>query len=190
MNFIESIRITNCSPEHLDLHSRRIVRTIGTPIALCPDLPPELVGSVVKWRVEYNARGIVSQEYLPYRIPQIKTLRTVVADDLDYSFKYADRSAISALFATRGECDDILIVKNGNVTDSSFCNVVFERDGICYTPAEPLLEGVRRASLLRSGRIVPRQISCAEIGNFDRIYLINAMIDLGEVVIDLRRVLP
>ena len=57
---------------------------------------------------------------------QIKSLRLVDGDKVDYRYKSTDRSMFIRLMEQRGECNDVLIVRDGWVTDTSFTNVVFE----------------------------------------------------------------
>ena len=54
---------------------------------------------------------------------EIRSLKVVVDDRIDYSFKSADRSSLNRLTAQKGDCDEIIIVKNGLVTDTSFTNI-------------------------------------------------------------------
>ena len=99
------------------------------------------------------------------------------ATGLMYGHKYADRQAINTLFARRGAADDILLVRDGLLTDTSYANVALF-DGKCwYTPAHPLLEGTQRARLLAEGILHPIDIRPADLPRFESIKLINAMLD-------------
>ena len=64
------------------------------------------------------------------------------------------------------------------VTDTSFCNVVFQNEEGLFTPEHPLLKGTKRALLLDEKRITTRRISVNDLQNYHMAYLINAMIDL------------
>ncbi len=59
------------------------------------------------------------------------------------------------IFLCKKTADDIIITKNGNITDSSFSNLVFESsDGALFTPETYLLEGgTKRKFLLKNGII-------------------------------------
>jgi 4-amino-4-deoxychorismate lyase len=99
--------------------------------------------------------------------------------ELDYHLKYLDRTALTQLSAQRGDCDEVLIVKDGFVTDTSFSNVVFT-DGMRFvTPDTYLLPGTMRAMLLRSGAIVEAPVRVEDIGRFTHVSLINAMLPMG-----------
>jgi 4-amino-4-deoxychorismate lyase len=81
----------------------------------------------------------------------------------------------------RGDCDEIILVKNGLITDTSYSNLAFF-DGVqWYTPEHPLLNGVRRQALLKQKRVREKRITPDELGSFVKLSLINAMLDLGEV---------
>lgn len=136
-----------------------------------------------KCRVLYNSE-IVSVEILPYVPKKISSLKIVVAPRPDYSLKWADRSQIDALFTRRGECDDILIVSDGLVTDSSYCNVAFEKGGEWFTPASPLLKGTMRQYLLDNGAIKEKEIPVTEINEYSRVWLFNAMITHDKLAIN------
>ena len=95
---------------------------------------------------------------------EIRSLRLVAADDeLDYHLKYADRSALARLLQRRDDCDEILIVRDGAITDTSYSNVAFF-DGRKYvTPDTFLLNGTRRQYLLGTGVLTERRITPSDL---------------------------
>lgn len=107
-------------------------------------------------------------------------LRLVHGDDLDYTFKFADRTRIDELFAAKGPADDILILKNGYITDSSYANVILWDGYSWWTPDRPLLAGTQREKLLREGRIKERPILASDLKDYKKLKLINAMLSLEE----------
>ena len=110
-------------------------------------------------------------------------MRLVDGDKVDYRYKSTDRSMFIRLMEQRGECDDVLIVRDGWVTDTSFTNVVFEDVvGGLYTPDTYLLEGTRRQGLLDAGKIQACPIRVEDIGHFQRVLLVNAMIGLEDEI--------
>jgi len=109
------------------------------------------------------------------------TLRLVEASPA-YAYKFADRSALNSLLRQKGNCDEILICRDGFITDTSYSNVVFQEGSRFYTPRSYLLNGTKRQQLLRSGVISEREISTASLGEYDRVYLINAMLDIEDGV--------
>ncbi|MDH5399977.1 MAG: aminotransferase class IV [Cyclobacteriaceae bacterium] len=187
--FIESIKVSQGKPGLLELHQERLDRTYNkffpkaTPpclrkmIALPDNLP---INIVYKCRVVYG-KTIENVSYTPYVLRPVKQLKIVHADDLDYSFKYEDRKALQRLFETRGDADDVLIVKNGFVTDTSYANVVlFHPEAGWVTPQHCLLDGVQRQYLLRQGKIRAVPIREEDLWDYTEARIINAMITLEE----------
>jgi 4-amino-4-deoxychorismate lyase len=76
--------------------------------------------------------------------------------------------------------EEILIVKNGLVTDTSFSNIVFYDGSDWITPDPPLLKGTKRTRYLRDGEIRTMKIRSSDISHFEKARLINAMLDLDD----------
>ena len=123
----------------------------------------------------YGAEGIEQVEYIPYVMRCIQSLQIVTDDAIDYSYKSTDRSALNALLAQRGNCDDIIIVKNGLVTDTSFTNIAIYDGTHWLTPRTPLLAGTQRARLLDEGSIQVADITPDMLRQAQRVRLFNAM---------------
>ena len=104
----------------------------------------------------------------------------VVSDTISYGYKYADRSALDILYNLRGNCDDILIVIMGCITDSYYATVAMWDGERWYTPDTPLLPGTMRASLLEQGVLKASRLLAGELHRFQFIRLINAMHSLEE----------
>ena len=136
---------------------------------------PDESNGLFKCRVIYDSR-ILEIRFLPCVLPQIRSLRLVKSDDIDYTFKYENRSSLNRLFALRGAADDILIVKNGLITDTSFCNVLFFNEKQWLTPEQPLLKGTRRAALLEQEQVETAVIRADDLHHFTKVRLINAII--------------
>ena len=102
-------------------------------------------------------------------------LAVVRTDAIEYRHKYADRSCIEHLM-TGIPADDILIVREGLVTDTSYANIAFFDGAHWLTPSSPLLPGTARARLLDEGRIHPEEIRIADLGRFSMVVLMNAML--------------
>ena len=181
---IETIRLAEGQLCNLQYHNDRLN---GTRQALYQSLekwdlaelivpPSHAQAEVFKCRVTYG-QALEKIEFEPYQPRLIKSLKLVEANDLSYGFKYASRQSLNALFAQRGPADDVLIVKNGFITDTSYANVAFLENGQWFTPALPLLAGTRRAQLLQEGAILEKQIRVQELSNFSRTRIFNAMID-------------
>ncbi len=140
-----------------------------------------------KCRILYDDRS-KKIEFVPYEVRPVRTLRIVEEDGISYEYKYNDRKAINRLFELRNNCDDILIVKHGMVTDSSIANIVFKRDKKWYTPWAPLLKGTMRSKLLDQKLIQEEEIRLKEIYNFDSFKLINAMLEFESGELDVSNI--
>lgn len=182
---IETICIKDGTPQNLPYHQERIDRTL-VDHACSPFFSLEEhinyidTHPYVKCRVVYSTH-IHKIEYLPYTIPYIKSLAIVEHGDVEYRYKYIDRDLLKKLYMYKGLQDDILIVKNGWITDSYFANTVFVSEGRYYTPDTPLLEGTRRARLIQEGKIKVVPIHISEINKYEYVTLINAMLSLDTV---------
>lgn len=180
--FIETIRVVNGQVENLGFHQARFEQTRTALLGLKNhpkleeeiQLPDSMKMGVIKCRVLYG-HEIEKVEFQSYLKPDIRSLKVLRSDEINYTYKSADRSALTALFNQRDSCDDILIVKEGWITDSYFANVVLWDGYDWFTPAEPLLAGTMRASLLASGTIKERGIRIDNLTGYKSLCLINAM---------------
>jgi 4-amino-4-deoxychorismate lyase len=180
----EAIRVLDGVFHDLEYHQERFERSrrdyfgIDQPILLKDilNVPENHRQGIVKCRVIYR-RDIEAVEYLPWKRRTIRSLKIVRNDRIDYLYKYEDKTALEALAAQKGDCDDVLIVKNGLITDTSFSNVAFFDDKQWLTPAEPLLCGTKREKLLQEGILRKADISPGDLGQYISIRLINAMMD-------------
>lgn len=195
--FVETIKIANGKPSNLPYHQARMERTIrhffpNLALNAMPSLPdlitPNENMELVKARVVYGADGVEHIEYAPYSMRPIRSLQVVYDDTISYSYKSCDRSQLNALAAKKGDCDEIIIVKNNLLTDTSFTNLAII-DGNCWlTPRQPLLLGTRRASLLDQGLIKEADITVDDLKRAERIRLFNAMIDFGEREVETKNI--
>jgi 4-amino-4-deoxychorismate lyase len=143
-------------------------------------VPQSAQDGVYKCRVLYD-QNITTIEFIPYIIREVRSLRIVYDDGISYSYKFSDRLSIKRLFDLRGKCDDILIIKNGLVTDSSYANVILkDQNSDWITPRSCLLKGTRRSQLLNDKCISEAEISVADLKKYSEIRLINAMIGIED----------
>ena len=158
--------------------ARQALGCVSDPLLLSNaiQLPDWLDASLIyKCRVTYGERT-EKVEFEPYQPRPIRTLKLVQADHLDYAHKYADRRAINNLFAQRADADDILMIRDGLLTDTSYANIALYDGTRWFTPARPMLPGTQRARLLRNGILYPADIRPTDLANFQTIRLINAML--------------
>lgn len=141
-----------------------------------------------KARVVYGEQGVEAVEYAPYFIRNINSLQVVADDTITYGYKSTDRSCLNALVAQKGNCDDIIIVKHGLLTDTSFTNLAIFDGKHWVTPRHPLLPGTKRAALLDKGMIQKADITLEDLRNANKVSLFNAMIEFGEIEIAIENV--
>lgn len=183
---IETIRINDGIPMNLEYHNQRMVRSISDLFGISSEfdlrsiikVPDAAASGVIKCRIEYDTQ-ITKIEYKPYLIRPVKSLRLVTDNDIGYRYKFTDRGRLESLFEKRGDCDDILIIKNGLVTDTFYANIVFKcADNTWVTPVSCLLRGTRRSLLLQQNAIKEINIPVSDIKKYNEVRLINAMIDI------------
>ena len=124
---------------------------------------------------------------MPYQMRMVASLRLGTSDKIDYSYKRTNREGLNELFGRRGNADDILIVKDGYLTDTSIANIALYDGNSWYTPAHPLLRGTKRAELLDNQLIVEKDISWLQLDDYTHIMLFNAMIDWERIIIPVDR---
>lgn len=188
--FIETIKVLDGQFQNLDLHLDRIekttihffkqsIRQLIKQDLLNTAIPDEMLFGLVKCRLTYSY-SCISIEFERYHYRKIKSLQLVEDDNVEYLFKYKDRNYLNKLLYKKGTSDDILIVKNGYITDTSYTNVVFEDRSGLYTPSTFLLQGIKRQLLIKQGVIVEREIKLSSIHKYTKLYLINTMIGIED----------
>lgn len=185
---VETLKIENGNILNISFHNERMIRSLYELFGLLkePDLEkiinvPEFAHTgVYKCRVVYDDK-ITKVEFLPYIIRSVRSLKLIFDEDICYQYKFIARDKIIRLMERRENCDDILIIQKGMVTDSSYSNVVFkDSKGNWVTPSTYLLPGTRRASLIRQGLITEREIRRIDIAKYSELKLINAMLGLDD----------
>lgn len=192
MKFVETIKIHDGKARLIAYHQARIERTVQQffPQLAATAMPnletvvlPEKGMSLYKARVVYGERGVENVEFAPYAMRQIASLQVVEDDAIEYPFKSIDRTRLNQLAARKGCSDEIVIVRHGFATDTSFTNLAIYDGNRWLTPRRPLLAGTKRAYLLDKGIIQEADISSDNLRNAQRIRLFNAMIEFGEMEI-------
>ena len=177
---LETVRIEDGHVCNLSYHQQRVDKSrvsllnLNTPLVLqkhITDIPPK---GCYRCRILYSEQ-ITSITYTPYVPKPIQSLK-IVSSSLSYTYKYADRTALNSLKAAHTDVDDIIIAKEGLLTDTTIANLAFFDGKKWITPDQPLLEGTMRAKLLEEGLLVPKTIRAHDIHNFSHVALINAMI--------------
>ena len=166
-----------------DNWGRVIYKDLEKLIMAAPDFPTDK--SKYKCRILYSQDNI-SIQFLPYIPRVLSRLQPVIDDKIDYHYKSTDRQIFEKHMRGTASNTEILIFKQGLLTDSSFSNLALREGNNWYTPKTPLLEGVHRSHLLRSGILKERDISIKDLQQYSSIRLINVMMnweDTWEVAI-------
>lgn len=187
---LETIKCKNGKLYLLDEHNLRMnkarrakfERSDKIDLTKIISVPEECKKGLFRCRVIYS-ENIEKIEFLPHQIREIKTLKLVRSETVQYKFKFADRNKLNELFDKRGICDDILILKNGCITDSFTANPVFFDGKIWWTPDTPLLEGTQRAHLIKKGNISVCRITPNDFSKYSKVGLINALQDFESMPI-------
>ena len=190
--FVESIQLKDGEFKRLELHQARLQKAMEDfyPNEKVINLADSLkqasfpTDGLFKCRVVYDS-AIRQIEFAPYVRREIHSLRLVETELESFHYKLEDRSGFNVAFAQRGDCDDVLLVKNGFLTDSSYANIALFDCENWYTPRVPLLFGVNRAQLLLEGKLIEKDIKPTELMNFQYISLFNAMIEFEEVKLEI-----
>lgn len=181
--FIESIQLKDGQLKHLSLHLKRMERTIQAYYhksilfdkKVIEKAAKDYSKGIFKCRIVYTQQ-IEEITITPYQIRLIKSLQ-LVDSQLDYTLKYEDRTTLNRLFQQRGHCDDVVIAKDGLITDGSYTNLAFFDGKNWFTPTTPLLKGIQREVLLTQGIIKERIIRKGDLLKFQKVKLFNAMMD-------------
>jgi len=185
---VETIKVRDGEVINIDYHSNRFNMTrkelfnTGPAVDLFTKIiiPEYARKGVFKCRIEYNDQ-IRKIDFIPYEIKRVRTLKLVEADGLDYNYKYINRSGIEELMGKNNGCDDILMVKEGLITDTSYANIIVRgNDRIWYTPSSYLLRGTKREYLLNHGLVREKIITPASLKKFRELRLINSMLDIDD----------
>ena len=186
--FIESIRIEDGKIYNLDYHTQRCNRTRTAfwnnvaSVDLLDFIDPPSLSGIQKCRIVYG-KEIEEVTYASYQMREVASLRLVFSDTIDYTYKGIERRELNNLYAQREEADDILIVKNGLLTDTSIANIALYDGKAWFTPLHPLLKGTKRAELLDKQMIIEKEIPWEQLRKYSHIMLLNAMIDWEKIVI-------
>lgn len=187
--FIETIAFEKGNYPLLSYHQERVNRAFAgyfpgqTPHDLSQVLPELNFDEKHKVRMVYG-QDTIDIEYSLHQKRDIRRLTLAYDDEISYDHKFVDRANLKQHYDNRGEADEVIIIKNGLVTDSFWANLVFFDSRKWVTPDSNLLPGVMRAYLLDRGEIESATIYDYEIAWFEKIGLINALNPLGEIVID------
>ena len=190
MNFplFETLCIENGQVQNLALHQQRYENSLrefyaGQPYEIFSlakilqkntALWANLQSPIIRCRIDYNATQYHLQCF-PYQRKTYQRFHPVICDDIDYHLKYSNRAIFNELLKQKGDCDEIIIVKQGKITDCTIGNLILRQGSQWFTPDSPLLIGTQRSKFLQERIIIEREILLSALHLYQEIRLINAL---------------
>lgn len=184
--FIESIKVEDREIFLLELHQKRVDQTFAhfgkegsiDLSKIYKNLENDGDG-LFKLRIVYDLERKVRTQLIPYALPEIHSFQLVENNSYDYSFKFEDRKELERM-KMKAKAEEIIIVKNNHITDTSYSNLLFKKGKDWFTPATYLLNGVQRQNLLKQKKVKETEITLQNIKDFSHFQLINALNDFNE----------
>jgi 4-amino-4-deoxychorismate lyase len=187
MQLLETIQVREGQFQNIEYHNKRFnasrLELFGLDDFQCLEnlikIPSECSEGIFRCRVVYE-KEIMETTFTPYIYKEIKTLKLVDIGDWDYSYKYADRSFMTNLLNENKNCDEVIMVKNGFITDCTIANLAFWDGANWFTPSIPLLRGTKRKQLIDNQEIKEREIRIEDIPKYEGVCLINCFRGLDD----------
>lgn len=179
---IESICVIDGKVRNPDYHQKRMDDSVFECFGIKNKLKlADLISEIrfptegkFKLRILYS-RKIESIQLIQYFPRDIRSFQLISDNQISYDYKKEDRSDFENLMSET-DADEIIIVKNELITDSSFSNLIFFDGQKWLTPAQPLLKGTMRGFLIDSQEIEEAEIRVDDLEKFSRFKLINSML--------------
>lgn len=175
----ETIAIIDGIPQNLAFHQARMDNTIEKLFQKMSvfnleeiiQVSTEYQNGLIKCRIDYNQQDF-NIIFSAYQRREIRNYQCVYLDNLDYTFKYTNRTIFEDIKMTK---DEAVIIQDKKVTDCRIGNLIFLKDGIWYGPKNYLLKGAQLSRLLSENRVQLKEINADEIHQYEKVMMINAM---------------
>ncbi|MBT4030221.1 MAG: branched-chain amino acid aminotransferase [Campylobacteraceae bacterium] len=175
MKFFETIKCEDYEIFNLDFHKKRIANTVGLNINLEEYIyPPN--AKLIKCKLIYDECGVTDVLYDVYVKKDVTSFQLVYDDNIKYNKKALLRDDLDALSEKREKSDEIIIVKNNLITDTSIANIAIYLDEEWITPKVALLEGTTRARYVENNMLKLKDITLEMLKNCTKFATLNAMI--------------
>lgn len=187
--FIESIKVEDLKPYLLSYHQERVNQTFAQFGSNNPINLEEIYKNLnlddeglFKFKITYDLEGNYRTQLIPYAISEISHFQLVENNSFDYQFKFEDRKILEHM-SQKAKGGEPIIVKNNNITDTSYSNLLFKKGRDWYTPKTYLLNGVQRQHLLKNKKIKEAEITLQNLSEYSHLQIINAMNDFDDMFI-------
>lgn len=187
--FIESIKVEDQEVFLLEFHQKRVNQTFShfgkegsIDLKKIYNHLEHDEDGLFKLRLVYDLDKKIRTQMIPYAIPEIQDFQLVENNSFDYSFKFEDRKELDKM-KMKAKAEEIIIVKNNHITDTSFSNLLFLKGKDWFTPSTYLLNGVQRQNLLKQKKIKETEITLQNIKQFSHFQLINALNDFDDMFV-------
>ena len=187
MRLLETIQVQDGRFQNIEYHNKRFnysrLELFNLDDFQCLEklikIPFECSEGIFRCRVIYES-AIKEITFTPYIYKEIKTLKLVDIGDWEYAYKYADRSFMTNLLNENKDFDEVIMVKEGFITDCTIASLVFWDGTNWFTPSTSLLKGTKRQQLLDKQEITEREIRVEDLGKYEGVCLINAFRELSK----------
>ena len=168
----ETIAIIDGKPQNLAYHQARFEHAMRNYFQIEPKLqlaevvqvPAEHQQGLVRCRMDYSAHHF-ELTFFPYQPRQIQTLQCVYVDEIDYRFKYSDRSQLEVL--KNDQSDEVVIVHQGYL--------LFFKAGRWYCSEDYLLKGTQLSKLLDEQKVELIKLPISDLFRYEKVMIINAL---------------
>lgn len=180
IKYFETIKCEDFEVFNLDYHQKRVANTIGLNINLQEYINP-ISEELLRCKLIYDENGVVDVLYFPYKKREIKSFKIIFDDEIEYSKKYLNRAKLDELYEKKDDCDEVIIIKNEIVTDTTIANIAIFYENSWITSKNCLLGGTTRARLLEEKKLFEKDITLDMLKNASKVALMNAMIGFDEI---------
>ena len=180
IKYFETIKCEDFEVFNLDYHQKRVANTIGLNINLQEYINP-ISEELLRCKLIYDENGVVDVLYFPYKKREIKSFKIIFDNEIEYSKKYLNRAKLDELYEKKDDCDEVIIIKNGIVTDTTIANIAIFYENFWITSKNCLLGGTTRARLLEEKKLFEKDITLDMLKNASKVALMNAMIGFDEI---------
>jgi 4-amino-4-deoxychorismate lyase len=184
--FFESIKLLDGKLHLLDLHSARLNATRNAFFENIKDIdlekelmiPCEKKEGLYKVKVVY-AKYLESVTIDNYIVKDHYKIKLLEKPEIFYDFKFLDRGTLEE--DINADFDDVIFLKNGELTDASYSNIALFDGDEWFTPLNCLFEGVKRKSMITKGVLRQKRIYKDALSDYQKIAFINAMRDFEKM---------